>query len=369
MRPQIEKYIKGAKGADRGDLDLTRPSDAMALAAAAVAFAAALIYVIYIGLTDPDGAGAVPWLALPFFACGAIYHLRTRFWVLIVIAAASAVIWFLDMPSYVLLAVLFASVAIPGTVYFAEAIQRRMFYAVLRAVEYCCVRPPATVAEKAAVFAFRVPENVDSRNMAIEQSGRRGGMPWKDVRRTVALGLVFGMFIWIYLSLNPSMLGAGAAENAVAAHISVLTLSLYIPAIVIPWSVFRSLDARVETNCRDYRFYDGVVSTIKAMALPTAAAFLLVFIFAGPVDYPSLLYYMLFSAIASAAVAAAAAIVYHVLFEAELVNDIISEWRIFRPAPLLAPLEERVGRSAEDVPGTPERNLGDFGKLILPGNR
>ncbi|MDR3283545.1 MAG: hypothetical protein LBS92_08090 [Candidatus Methanoplasma sp.] len=368
MKLRIKSY-KGAKKPSRNDLDISGRFDMVTFISAAVAFVIAILYVVYTGATNPENHAAMLWLALPFFACGVVYHMRTRFWILPIAAVVCGAMWFLELSPYLLLLALFISIAIPGTTSLADALQRWAFYRTLCAVEYSNVRASATFVERTVAFIFKVPENIDTRNISLEQDMARGRMPWKDVRRTAVLGLVFGMFVWIVLSLNQSALDLSTADDILATHMTILMLTLYIPAIMMPWAVFRSLDVKIETSYRDYRFYNGITSTIKTMALPILAAFLLVFLYAGPLDHPPLTYYILFSAAMTVVVTAVASMLYHAAFEAKLVNDVMSKWKTFSPTPLFTSLEEKTACSAEDVPGTPERNLGDFGKLILPGNR
>jgi hypothetical protein len=205
----------------------------------------------------------------------------------------------------------------------------------------------------------------------MDYSLRRAGIPWKEMLGTISLGLMVGMFIWIYISMNPSIMDLSSdldISHIGSAHFLIFTIILYIPVIVLPWSIFKSLNVRVETNYRDFRVYNGVRSTIQTMAVPIVAAFILVFTALASADYLSVLYYIGLSVVMVAAIVALVAVFYYVGFETVLINDIISKWKTFRPVPIFIGLKDKE-QKRDDVPGTPRRDTGDFGKLTLPENK
>lgn len=371
MRPRIEKGAKREFWATEPEgLSLARPCDRLSAAAATVALIATVAFLLYSSASSSMSVrDAAPWLSSPFIASGVTYYLRKRFWLLAAPAAIAAALWLLGVPPNLVVLALVVMVGAPGMASLVEAMQRWMFYRVLRSIEYYNVKESHTMFERAVAFVFKIPEDLDTRNITIDCEARRRRIPWRDMGGTISLGLVVGMFVWIYISMNPAIMdlsGEMDADNILSVHFLIFSLILYIPVMVLPWSVFRSLNARVETHHRDYRVYNGVVSTVKTMAVPIVAAFLLVFSAIGSSGYLSVLYYLGLSAAMVAAIVASSSLLYYLAFESAIISDIASRWAEFRPVPVFARLD-RAGEPQAPVPGTPKRDESDFGGMRLGG--
>jgi hypothetical protein len=338
------------------------------MAAAMVSFLISVIYVIYQAM----GGGVplydvVPWLALPFFVCGIIFYVRSKYWVLLIMAAAAMVLWFIDIPLILIFLVLFLIIGASGVVVLVDALQRMVFYQVLRTIEYINVKSKLTAKDKLVAFLFNVPEDMDTRNITMDHELSRKKIPWKEVGSSISLGLMVGMFIWIYISMNPAFMDL-SGEGTVP--LLMFTLILYVPVIVMPWSIFRSLNVRIETNYRDFRIYNGIRATLQRMAVPIIAAFFFVLVAINTSDIYTVAFYILLSAAMIVGILTLVSILYYWVFEATTVNDIVSKWRMFRPVPVFVGLEaEEEGSSWDDLPGTPKRDKTDFGKLTLPEDK
>jgi hypothetical protein len=53
---------------------------------------------------------------------------------------------------------------------------------------------------------------------------------------------------------------------------------------------------------------------------------------------------------------------FYLMFEAPLVDDIVSKWKVFRPVSITMDIGNDV-KTSDDIPKTPERNMSDYGKL------
>jgi hypothetical protein len=307
---------------------------------------------------------AMPWLALPFFVCGMAFYVRARYWILLILAVAAMVLWFIDIPETLIFLLLFLIIGAAGVVALVDALQRSVFYQVLRTIEYINVKDKLTAKDKLVAFLFNVPEDMDTRNITMDYELSRTKIPWKEVGSSISLGLMVGMFIWIYISMNPTFMDL-SSESSVP--LMMFTLILYIPVLVMPWAIFRSLNVRVETNYRDFKIYNGIRATLQRMAVPIVAAFFFVLVAINTSDLYTVGFYIVLSAVMIVCTLTLVSILYYWVFEAVTINDIVSKWRMFRPVPVFVGLEdEEKKQSWDDIPGTPRRDKNDFGKLTLP---
>ena len=346
-------------------ISLVRGFDKWIMIAAAVSFLISLAYVIYEAITAGTPLyDVMPWLSLPFFVCGIIFYIRSKYWILLIMAAAGSVLWFIDIPVMLIFLVLFLIIGASGVVALVDALQRAIFYQVLRTIEYINVKNKLKAKDKLIAFLFNVPEDMDTRNITMDYELSRTKIPWKEVGSSISMGLMIGMFIWIYISMNPAFMDL-SSESSVP--LLMFTLILYIPILVMPWSIFRSLNVRVETNYRDFKIYNGIRATLQRMAVPVIAALFFVLVAINTSDLNTVAFYIALSAAMIVGTLTLASILYYWVFEAATVNDIVSKWRMFRPVPVFVGLEANEKRSSwDDVPGTPKRDKADFGKLTLP---
>ena len=370
MSVRIEKGKNGDFWANKlpEGISLIRPFDKYTIIAAVAGSILALVYGIY--LTTFSHAviyDVVPWMTIPFFVCGLIYYVRVKYWILLVFIAIGVVLWFVGIPQSAIYLLMFVLVGAAGVVTLVDAIQRMIFYRVLRSVEYLNIKSKLTFSDRIIAFLFNIPEDMDTRNLTMDHDISRTKIPWKDVRETVMLGLMVGLFIWIYLSMNPSFMDL---TNESSIPLFMFTLILYIPVIVLPWSIFKSLKVRIETNYRDFYIFNGINATLQRMAVPIIGALFFVLVAINTSDILTVAYYITLSAITIVVIVAFVSILYYWLFESVIVGDIISKWKLFRPVPIFVGLKEGEKKSSfDDVPGTPRRGKDDYGELIIPGNK
>ncbi|MCL2296132.1 MAG: oxidoreductase [Methanomassiliicoccaceae archaeon] len=366
MSLHIEKGRKRDFWADNlpEGISLLRGFDKLIMIAFAISFLISLAYILY---EEMAGNGIIqnlmPLLAVPFFVCGVIFYIRSKYWILLVFAAAGIVLWFLSIPPVLVFLFLFLVIGASGVVALVDALQRAIFYQVLHTIEYVNVKNKLSMKDKLVAFLFNVPEDLDTRNITMDYELSRTKIPWKEVGNSISLGLMVGMFIWIYISMNPAFMDLSIGTSV---PLLMFTPILYIPVLVMPWSIFRSLNVRIETNYRDFKVYNGIRATLQRMAVPIVAALFFVLVAINTSDIWAVAFYILLSAAMIVIILTLVSMLYYWIFEAVIINDIVSKWKMFRPVPVFVGLETEEGPSQDDLPGTPRRDKTDFGKFTLP---
>ncbi len=344
-------------------LSLIRPSDKMTLIIALLAILGSTVVILYRIFNGEPLYNSIPILTSLFFFCGAFYMICNRLWMFISVMILIIAIVLLKLPDMLFYLILFVTLGAAGCVSLVNAIQRWIFYRIIRTVEYINIKKKLSFIDRAVVFAFNIPGDMDTRNILLEYDMRRDKLPWKEMGGTIFLGLMVGMLLWIYMSMNPAFMGNSSNYNT---PMYVFSLVLLIPLFVLPWSIFKSLNVRIETNYREYRFYDGIKATLIRMALPVFATLIFIVIAINNTNIFIVLAYIITSGVTIALVIIFTSVIYYVMFEPILVNDINSKWKVLRPAPLFVGLDKREKVNFEEIPGTPLRDKKDFGKLAIP---
>jgi hypothetical protein len=97
-----------------------------------------------------------------------------------------------------------------------------------------------------------IPGALDTDTMLVDEKGRETEFPWSRFRSAVLWQIAFGIIIAIYVSLNPWLLRAFSI-NELFRFMS--TAFVVIPFVVIPWFIFRRLNARFKGVSRDFLLY------------------------------------------------------------------------------------------------------------------
>jgi hypothetical protein len=175
----------------------------------------------------------------------------------------------------------------------------------------------------------------------------------------MSFAFLVGVALWIYLSMNPAFMDD---VNVYEAPIFVFSLIMFIPLLVLPWTPFKSLNVRITTNYRDFSLYRGAVETLRRMAIPVLAVAIFILVAASHIDISVVLIFIASSVLFNMVVVAASCVIYYLFFESAFVDDAVTKWKIFRPVPITAELEDKEDYAPED-PGTPERDLSDIGDI------
>ncbi len=320
----------------------------------------------------------VPVLTLPLFIDGIfiyVYEKRVRSTILLIVVVVTLVALhymnFIVMTPIVLFFILFILIGGTGVVAIVEVIQRATFYKIIHSIEYMNVKSKMRLFDKIVSFIFNVPEDLDTRNITMNYNLHRASIPWKEMAQTILMALMLGMFIWIYMSMNPSFMNPEIYESTSSIPIYMFSLILVIPLIVLPFTIFKSLDVRVETNYRAFHIHSGALETIKRMALPIGAALIFVLLAINTTEPARVLSFIGVSAFAIIFVVGYICVLYYTTNERPLVKDIVAKWKVFRPVPIFVRLDENERPQIRDqkLPGTPVRDTSEFGDLTLPQGR
>ncbi|AGI48289.1 hypothetical protein TALC_01307 [Thermoplasmatales archaeon BRNA1] len=342
-------------------LSIVRPFDTWAIVLWLLALAACVAAIVIYGIMEA-------FLSLPFAAVGFIYTLyRKNIVAIVLIAVFTIAVYLVTREITYILIILFIAFGAGGVACVVDALQRFVFYKVLYSVRYVNVKEKPALRDRIIAFIFSIPPDLDTRNIQVDMNQVGKKFPWKDLWSTVALSMMIGMFFWIYVSLNPAFVDISneSTYSITESSLFVFTIMLYVPVVVMPFSIFRSMNARIGTNFRDFKIYNGVVSTIQRMAVPVFAALVFVFMAIGTSkDTGAVVMFIGMSAAMIFAVILLTSLIYYYSMEATTVSDVSKKWKLFMPVPLLVSLRDDDAR-AETYPGVPARDEGDLSAITV----
>lgn len=336
----------------RSKITLMRPFDykmlylfIFGLLASFVAMVAAMV------VWDWSSIHALPILAAPLFIIGAVnYVLQKRWPTILIIIALSLGIYFLWEPGYVLF-FLYLFVCTGGVAVMTEVIQRGIFFKILNTIEFVNLKEKLTLTDRVVTFIFNIPCDLDTRNLDLDLTVKRDGIPWGNMFHSIFLALMVCTFLWMYMVLNPSFI---AGESGMSIY--TFTIVLYVALLVLPWNLFKSLNVRVTTDYRDFPVYSGLYETIKRMFLPVLAV--LIFMAISLTSGTFSIMYITISIVMIAVIVALTSVLYYTGNESGVVEDVKEKWADFHPTRMYAGYMEVEQSSYEDgVPGTPKRPL------------
>lgn len=300
-------------------------------------------------------------LSLPFFILGLMFYLRTKAWIvlMLIILITGAALFYDVIDIITIFFVDFVLVGAVGVVTLVVTVQKFIFYRVIRMTEYMNVKERMTFPEKVVAFAFNIPRDLDTRHITMDYNHKSSLTPWKDILETIRMSLMIGIFLWIYLSMNPTIF---ELQSFIDAPMFIFTIVLFIPILVMPWSIFKTLNVRIETKYRDFSLYSGIKETLKRMVLPMFAAFLFLMMAVNRNGLMTVLGFIAFSVAVIVAIIGLTALIYYAFFEKKLVDQIVSKWKVYRPVSLLVEIDD--GNEGKKVyPGTPKRDTGSLDDL------
>lgn len=347
------KRKKISNGYEAESYSLLRKLDKITILVFVILFAASVAaywlmmdrfgFTIYTGL---------PVMATPFFVIGLAFYVISKRYITAIFIIGLAVVLYFVFPSSVLF-LLYLLVCTEGVAQMVEIIQRWMFYGVMETVKHVNIKKKMSIKDRIIVFFFNIPVDIDTRNITIDKDVTRNKLPWRDMFNSMMLALLFCMFLWIYVFLNPNI-----SLETKGVPIYTFTIVLYLSMLVMPWTIFSSLNVRVSTEYRDFKLYSGFLGTFKRMFLPVFAAilFLIVALSSGPDN----LYYVGMSLGMIVVMIVFTSVMYYTSNEISVVNDILHRWPSYQPSEMYSRYETKEDViSIDDVPGTPRRDPSD----------
>ncbi len=129
---------------------------------------------------------------------------------------------------------------------------RSYFYKVLRALEY----PPEKRKNHVPEWLFQIPDIIDVKSVELEPEEDDGKFN-RELFRNIAVSLfLLGFVICSYIFINPLFLQVIPFDEMLLIGIM---LSLFISPLVIPWSIVRSIGAKVTSDApRDFYLWKGM---------------------------------------------------------------------------------------------------------------
>ena len=333
--------------------------------------------LVMVSFLEVDILNSAMLLTVPFFLQGLMWYNHTKKWAtLIIILILSVALYlymhydngfyfasdfYMETDFLFLFAIDFIFVGSVGVVAFVSALQRLIFYRVVTKIQGMNIKDKMNFSEKVIAFFFNVPNDIDTRDLTMDYNLKRASIPWAEIRETMTLSLMIGMFLWIYISMSPKFASVMTFTNV---PVYIFAIVLYIPVLVMPWSIFNALHVRVKTKYRDFELYEGIKGTIKRMVLPIFAALIYVLTAFHDNDVTSVLSFIGISIVMIILVVAFTSAIYYFYFENKLVDDIVAKWKIFRPVDLLMTVGDEAAKK-KDFPGTPKRDVSEFGEITV----
>lgn len=327
----------------------------------AVIPAVAYIYTLFV--SDP-GLLLPAALVSPFAVIGLLVCFRTRRFLLIaLLILVSVVMLVLNVNVVWILVLCYITVGVIGVAAIVSVLQRLLFYRVVCSVEYLNVKDRLTLWDRVVAFLFNISGDLDTRNITMDYNLRRASIPWKEMWSTIKLAFMIGMFVWIYICMNPSWMGF---ESYSGIPVYLFSVMLYIPVLVMPFSIFLSLNVRIETRYKDFTLYQGIKETLKRMAIPIFAAFIFILLAVNQNGLEDVLYFIVLSVFFNLFINGVSCLVYYRNFEGRVVDDIVAKWRTFRPVDMMVEVDPDRGAGLGDVPDTPKRDADTHRELRFP---
>jgi len=153
---------------------------------------------------------------------------------------------------------------------------RSYFHRVLRSLE----RPPGEKGGRVRTWLFQVPDIIDIKAVEFEPDEDDGRFNAGLFLNTASSLFLLGIVICSYIFINPLFLQIIPSEDMLLIG---MLLSLFISPLVIPWSIVKSIGAKVTSDApRDFylwkgmrgRLYQGFFAVTFFMMLLTLSVYL-----------------------------------------------------------------------------------------------
>jgi len=144
-----------------------------------------------------------------------------------------------------------------GAVGVMTAIERRITPWILRRIAESGSKEKLGFVDRGLRWFFDVPDILDVKTLNIKSNERRTRITWQDMRPAVALQLLFGLVLGIYVSLNPFI--SDRSPEALVGIFSMLSnAALVIPVIILPLFIYRRLGVNIKGQTKEFTLYNGI---------------------------------------------------------------------------------------------------------------
>lgn len=341
----------------------TRPFDRHVMAVWVIAMiiaTGAFLYLVHEGRDIYLVSGV---LAIPFAVIGAMLLLKIR-------SIASAILLIIVLSALVALSASYIEIGVVmalilgsiGSACLVAAFARRMFYGCMSSFRLLNVKPKKSTTDKLVGFLFDIPVGLDTRNVSISPAERNRIRPLRETLSAISFTIPAAAVVWILFLVDP----AAISGNSDSFPMITFVTAMYIPALILPFSVFRSTGAGASSGGASFHLSDGLSSTVFRLSVPVFAA--LVFMAAyryGDPCFADAIRSILISMVTVTTVTLATSAIYYALMERGVFEDIRKKWDMFVPVPLLMGLDGP-GEGPEELFGTPVRDETDTGRVEPP---
>ncbi len=174
-------------------------------------------------------------------------------------------------------------------------------------------------------WLFDIPEVLDTRTLRMGPLSKSGKMRWSELKRAVCWELFFGVILAVYVSFNP-FVSNGSPAALFAVFGILISGSVLIPLIILPWQVFRRLDARIKGVTKDFKLYDGIRSRLFQSYLAIGTIIILIRLSISTIDVQIYLLWFTAFVVVLLGISLVFTFVYFNYFEEELVENISSTY-------------------------------------------
>ena len=197
-------------------------------------------------------------------------------------------------------------------------------------VKIACSERKSTI-DRVVAWVFAIPDALDTRSLTINRSDSEPErIPWNDVKRAVAWEIVLGLVLCVYVSF--STLTSGTEASVIFRMFTLLiSASIFVPLIVLPWFIFLGLDAKLKGTVKDFELYDGIKSRIFRSYVAVGTLLIFIRLTLSEVDLETFLTGFASYAASLTVVAFGFSFVFFNFFSFDLSGDIAKDFERIRP--------------------------------------
>jgi hypothetical protein len=164
------------------------------------------------------------------------------------------------VPSMFFGVLLFMIVAF-GIVGLMSAVIRWATPRILRSIFDSGGKSKLSLQDRALRWLFAIPDTLDTKTLSLTPSSPRLSLSRFETLPIVGWQIFFGAILAVYVSLNP-FLSNRSTEALLNIFTALTSVSLLIPFVVLPWFVYRRLNARIKGQVKDFALFDGLRARI-----------------------------------------------------------------------------------------------------------
>jgi hypothetical protein len=164
---------------------------------------------------------------------------------------------FVTLTPVFFVSILFFMVLAFGIIGVMSAIERRVTPWILNMIASSGGKAKLSIPERILRWCFDIPDIVDARTLVLHPVAAKRAVARSDVLQGVGWQLFFGAILAVYASLNPFL--SDRSPSSLLTIFSALTAAAsIIPLLVLPWFIYRRLDARIKGLAKDFTLFNGV---------------------------------------------------------------------------------------------------------------